>query len=174
VPKLNETITKLNDAIDMRLIQYHLKKKPIHPLVDDIPKILQALIMNLKCGSTLETSIRSILQSQASHHAYEDVIKYSDQEGSALLGLNKIAQNADDSTMWRLVQLLNQFHTTGSRSAIDALEYFYKELWDKKQTLIKNKSERISMLLTFILMLSFISVITVISAPILLMFNQFF
>jgi len=91
-----------------------------------------------------------------------------------LLGLNKIAQNADDSTMWRLVQLLNQFHTTGSRSAIDALEYFYKELWDKKQTLIKNKSERISMLLTFILMLSFISVITVISAPILLMFNQFF
>lgn len=172
--KLKERISNLNDVIDHYLIQYHLKKKPIHPLVDEIPTLLQALIMNLKCGSTLETSIRTIIQSQEHHHAYSDIIKFSDQEGSALLGLNKIAQIADDSALWRLVQLLNQYHTTGSRSAIDALEYFYKEIWDKKETAIKNKSERISMLLTFILMLSFISVITVISAPILLMFNNFF
>jgi len=174
VHTLKDTINNLNRAIDTRLIQYHLKKAPTHPIVYEIPNILQALIMNLKCGSTLETSIRAILQSQASHHAYEELIKYTDQEGSALLGLNKIAQKSDDNALWRLVQLLNQYHTTGSHSAIDALEYFYKETWEKKETSIKNKSERISMILTFILMMSFISVITVITAPILLMFKEFF
>jgi hypothetical protein len=163
--------TKLDDAnrrLDTLLESKHLKKKPLSPFVKVLPQFLQELVLNLNCGVTLESAVRAII---AAHEDADDfaplVVKYKSRQ-NALSALNEMAAEADHTLIWRVTQMLNQYHLTGSQMTVQSLDYLYKELWQLRHTQAKMKSERISAMLTFLLMLSFISVVIVIVAPILL------
>ncbi|MDK2866063.1 MAG: hypothetical protein PWP51_2041 [Clostridiales bacterium] len=163
--------TKLDDAnqrLDQFLIAKHIKKRPISPFVAVLPQFLQELVLNLNCGVTLETAIKAIISAHETSEAFEPLISKYKSRHNGLAAFNEMASEADHHIIWRVAQMLNQFHITGSQMTVQSLDYLYKELWQFRHTQAKMKSERISAIMTFLLMLSFISVVIVIVAPILL------
>nr|WP_281415066.1 type II secretion system F family protein [Fusibacter paucivorans] len=145
-----------------------MKKKPISPFVTVLPQFLQELVLNLNCGVTLETAIKAIIGAHEDSEAFEPLITKYKSRQNGLAAFNEMASDADHQIIWRVAQMLNQFHITGSQMTVQSLDYLYKELWQFRHTQAKMKSERISTMMTFLLMLSFISVVIVIVAPILL------
>lgn len=158
----------LNEKLDQYLIHLGLKqpKKKVSHFEKELPVFIQEFLINYGAGITLERSLKLTFNA---HRTDELLEKQLGINTSAIEALNKFATQQDRKEVWRFVKLINQLHLTGAITSITALEKYHEELWQNKLTNARMKSEKISILLTFLLMLSLISVIMVVLTPVMLM-----
>jgi len=161
-------LNSANEQLDAFLIKNKLKSEPIHIFVKEIPQFTQEVTLNLNCGVTLENAITTTINTHRKDLAYSELDKLCLVYKNAITALNIFALSVKNTDMWRLTRLFNQIQSTGSYVTITALEQFYNDIWNQQLEAAKMKSEKITLMLTFLLMLSFISVIIVIVAPIIL------
>ena len=142
------------------------QKKKKSEFEKHLSEFIQEFLINLGAGITLEAAIKMTILSQSNDDRLMHLLK---QSNNAIEGLNLYAKELEQKEIWRLVRLINQLHLTGSSTSLFALEKFHDELWQQKLVLMRKKSEIITVQLTFLLMLSLISVIIVVISPIMLM-----
>lgn len=141
------------------------KKVTILPFEAELSHFIQEFLINYGAGITLEKALRLTLSTQCRDDLLHRQIAVS---SSAVQALNQYATLQDRKEIWRFVRLINQFHITGSLSTIAALEKYHDELWQMKLIRVRKKSESVTIQLTFLLMLSLISVIIVVLTPIIM------
>lgn len=141
------------------------KKVTILPFEAELSHFIQEFLINYGAGITLEKALRLTLSTQCRDDLLHRQIAVS---SSAVQALNQYATLQDRKEIWRFVRLINQFHITGSLSTIAALEKYHDELWHMKLIRVRKKSESVTIQLTFLLMLSLISVIIVVLTPIIM------
>ncbi len=141
------------------------KKAIILPFEAELSHFIQEFLINYGAGITLEKALRLTLSTQCCDDMLHRQIAVS---SSAVQALNQYATLQDRKEIWRFVRLINQFHITGSLSTIAALEKYHDELWQMKLIRVRKKSESVTIQLTFLLMLSLISVIIVVLTPIIM------
>lgn len=161
------TIKELNFKIDSCLIQAKLKRKPKSDFEKHQTDFLQSLLLNLNSGMTLEEALQHAIRS--AHYAPE-LIQHTQLRQSAIFGLNHFSVIESSNQIWRMTRLINQTHKTGNSNLVYALNKLYEELWMEKTSDFKKKSEKVSIQLTFLLMLSLISVIVIVVSPIIIIF----
>ncbi|MBE0450683.1 MAG: hypothetical protein IBX70_07540 [Clostridia bacterium] len=160
-------IKELNSRIDNQLIKAKLKTKPLSDFEKNQTDFLQSLLLNLNSGMTLEESLQLAIKS--AHYAPE-LIHQSQLRQSAISGLNHFSLIESSDKVWRMTRLINQTHKTGNSNLVFAINKLYEELWMEKTSEFKKKSEKVSIQLTFLLMLSLISVIVIVVSPIIIIF----
>ena len=165
---------KLFDALNYK-IDSHLqrmgilaKHKSIGSFEADMPVFIQEFLITYGAGITLERALSLTLSTQCKDL---DLLSEISEGCTTLESLNQYAIKQDNKEIWRFVRLLNQFHITGATSTVSALEKFHDELWNQRLVKARKKSEQVSLQLTFLLMLSLISVIIVVLAPIMMILN---
>jgi hypothetical protein len=141
------------------------KKEALLPFEAELSNFIQEFLINYGAGITLEKALKLTLSTQCRDDLLHRQIAVS---SSAVQALNQYATLQDRKEIWRFVRLINQFHITGSLSTIAALEKYHDELWQMKLIRVRKKSESITIQLTFLLMLSLISVIIVVLTPIIM------
>ena len=174
--KLMHIIKKANAKIDSRLntlfgwldkIGLYKKKVVIMPFEAELPHFIQEFLINYGAGITLDKALRLTFTT----HCRDPLLsKQLTSSSNAVQALNQYATLQDRKEIWRFVRLINQFHITGSISTIAALEKYHDELWQMKLIRVRKKSELVTIQLTFLLMLSLISVIIVVVTPIIMIF----
>ncbi len=158
-----ETIEMANAWIDEKIGR---KTQNIHPFIKILPEFTQLLTIHMQNGCSIETALKHIFEVHDKDSEYTELIKrFSHQSDGAIL-INQWAQEVNHPDFWRLSRLINQYKQTGSSSALQSLDAFHSELWNNKLTDQKIKFEKIGVSLTFLTMLSFISVIIIAVAPI--------
>ncbi len=160
-------INEINKYIDAQLIKVNLKRKPLSDFEKNQTDFLQLLLLNLNSGMTLEEALQSAIQS--AHYAPE-LMHQSQLRQSAISGLNHFSRIEASDKVWRMTRLINQTHKTGNLNLVYSINKLYEELWMEKTSDFKKKSEKVSLQLTFLLMLSLISVIIIVVSPIILIF----
>lgn len=161
--KLSEAIHKGNTFLDSKIGR---KSTTENPFVKELPDFIQILSIHLHSGCTIETALKYILEANVGNHNYEELRMYFHKYHNGNIAINYLAQSANHRQMWRLTRIINQYKVTGSKSSLSSLESFYNQLWDEQISLYKNKFDRLSVMMTFITMLSFVSVIVIVAAPI--------
>lgn len=155
-----------NEKLDALLIQIKLKKKEPHPFEHVLPEFIQEILLNMSCDMTIEKALRLAIQSNASQHSYMSLNEYLIKQASSIQALNLFSVECNSHEIWKLSRLVNQNYLTGSENTYTALERYHDELWQNKLQLVKIKSEKVGIYLTFLLMLSLLSIIVVIVSPI--------
>lgn len=158
----------LNEKIDHWLHVHHitLKRPKPPPFENELSQIIQSFIINYGCGMTLEQALAITLSNGSSDPS---LLKHLQISPHAIEGINRYALAVENKEIWRFVRLINQLHLTGSTITRIALEKYHDELWENKLSEVRKKSEKVSVQLTFLLMLSLISVIIVVITPIILL-----
>lgn len=162
------TLKALNEKLDHWLLERHInirKPKP-PPFEEELSQIIQSFIINYGSGMTLEQALNITLVSGSKD---ETLLKQLQIAPQSIDALNRYAVEVENKEIWRFVRLINQLHLTGSAITRLALEKYHDELWSNKLSDIRKKSEKVSVQLTFLLMLSLISVIIVVITPIFLL-----
>lgn len=130
-----------------------------------LPSLIQEFIITYETGVSLENALKQAFET----FNLDDAFNVHKRVSSNYIDLfNQYAFERDDKEIWRFTRLISQLKKTGSQTAASALEKFHDELWLNLSVNAKIKSEKVTIQLTFILMLSLISVITVVITPILL------
>lgn len=160
-------IRNLNLKIDNHLFKAKLKRKPKSDFEKNQTDFLQSLLLNLNSGMTLEEALKYSIRS--AEYAPQ-LLQQANLRQSAILGLNHFSVIESSDQVWRMTRLINQTHKTGNSNLVYALNKLYEELWMEKTSEFKKKSERVSIQLTFLLMLSLISVIAIVVSPIIIIF----
>jgi hypothetical protein len=139
------------------------KKKTL--LDKHLPSLIQEFIITYETGVSLENSLKQAFET----FNMDETFNVHKRISSNYIELfNRYAFERDDKEIWRFTRLISQLKKTGSQTAASALEKFHDELWINLSVNAKIKSEKVTVQLTFILILSLISVITVVITPILL------
>lgn len=167
--QIKDYIKKTNDLIDHGLVNIGLKKPSVHltAFEKNLSSFIQEFLINYSAGVTLEHALKMTIESSCTD---EVLVKSVKVYPSVIEALNQFALKVDRKEVWRFVRLVNQKETTGSETTLFALEKLHDELWQQKLIGAKKKSEQISIQLTFLLMLSLISVIITVIAPIVMMY----
>ena len=162
------TLEALNGKIDHWLLAHHinLKRPKPPPFESELSQIIQSFIINYGCGMTLEQALAITLTNGSKDPT---LLKHIHVSPHAIEGINRYALEVENKEIWRFVRLINQLHLTGSTITRLALEKYHDELWENKLSNVRKKSEKVSVQLTFLLMLSLISVIIVVITPIMLL-----
>ena len=158
-PKLEKCLSWLDN------VGLYKKKVAILPFEAELSHFIQEFLINYGAGITLDKALRLTLTTQCRD---EQLTRQLTVSSSAVQALNHYASLQDRKEIWRFVRLINQFHITGSQSTIAALEKYHDELWHLKLIRVRKKSESVTIQLTFLLMLSLISVIIVVLTPIMM------
>jgi len=171
---LKRLIKTANDKIDsnfnklltwLEKIGVYKRKVVISPFEAELSHFIQEFLINYGAGITLDKALRLTFTT----HCRDALLsKQLSGSSSAVQALNQYATHQDRKEIWRFVRLINQFHITGSLSTISALEKYHDELWQMKLVRVRKKSESVTIQLTFLLMLSLISVIIVVLTPIIM------
>lgn len=158
----------LNEKLDRWLLAHRIAiKRPKPPTLEsELSQVIQSFIINYGCGMTLEQAL-DVTLSSSSKDAH--LLKHIHAAPNAIDGINRYAMAVESKEIWRFVRLINQFHMTGSTITRLALEKYHDELWENQLSYVRKKSEKVSVQLTFLLMLSLISVIIVVITPIMLL-----
>ncbi|OJV64616.1 MAG: hypothetical protein BGO41_13510 [Clostridiales bacterium 38-18] len=130
-----------------------------------LPSLIQEFIITYETGVSLENALKQAFETFNMDEVFNAQKKIST---NYIELFNHYAFKRDDKEIWRFTRLISQLKKTGSQTAATALEKFHDELWQNLSVNAKLKSEKVTIQLTFILMLSLISVITVVITPILL------
>lgn len=126
-----------------------------------LSEIILVLLLSLKSGSTLDQSIKNAIPAR-----FQSV---------GLQGIESIQRTAkylNSKDFYRLTMLLNQYHKNGSESTFQALQKFHDELCFHQTAEIKKRAEQATVKLTLLLMLSLISIILMIMAPVMIMLKR--
>lgn len=158
-------LEKYNELLDDFVRRIGLKKKAPCELTVLLPQLIQSLILNIHSGLTLENAIQLAIKNI---NLPEDLKRQIHVHQSGVLGLTFYAQIVNDEKIWRLIRLLEIGHKTGGINLSFALEKYNDTLWSERLTELKKESEKISIQLTFLLMLSLISIIVIAISPIIL------
>jgi hypothetical protein len=158
-------LEKFNTIIDERLVRLNLKKKTRPVLEQNLTQFVQTLLMNINGGLILEKALQKTIDATS---VCKDLQTAMHMHQSAVVGFNHYAATLGSDSISRLARLINQAHQTGSRTLEDSLEKMYESIWTEQINRFRKKSEKVSIQLTFLLMLSLISVIVVVISPILL------
>ena len=131
----------------------------------ELHNMLQEFLIAFGAGLTLDQALRSTLEKVNND---QTLIRLLNASTTAIEALNDYALLIDRKEVWRFVRLVNQYQITGSTTTIQAIERLHDELWQNKLLAIRKKSEVVTVQLTFLLMLSLISVIVVSITPVIL------
>lgn len=166
---ITRSISDLNESLDQRLVRLGIKKPSVQltAFEKNLSDFIQEFLINYSSGVTLEYALKMTIESQGTDDVLMQHVKVYP---SVIEALNHFAATIDRKEIWRFVRLVNQKEVTGSNVTLSALEKYHDELWQNKLVGAKKKSERISIGLTFLLMLSLISVIITVIAPIIMMY----
>ena len=160
-----------NEKLDAFLYTHKIKKVKPHPFSVELPSFIQEIILNMTCDMTTESAVKGAIISNRDNPNFESLSLKIDKQISAINALNMFALECNFHDLWKLSRLINQNFLTGSANTYSALERFHDELWDQKLQNVKIASERASLYLTFVLMLSLFSVIMVVITPIMININ---
>ncbi len=164
--KLTKILDVYNQKLDAFFIDKHIKKKPPTVFETQLPTFVQILSLYLHCGARLEDALK-----QAIAYSEDDtLIKLSQTQISHVFAFHKYALAHPNDWTTRLNRAIFQNHHTGGLQLLSTIDRIYEDLYREKTQAFIKKSEQSSMALTFILMLSLLSVITVVISPILLIF----
>lgn len=142
-----------------RCFQWKKNKKAGHQI--DLIKTIQVLLVNLEAGCTLEKSLNNSLGPE-----------FLIQGKTNVEALNTKSVLYNDKDLFRFVRLINQYHINGSQNSLSALEKLLGELYTKKMAEIKKRAEKVTILLTLLLMLSLFSIIIVVVTPVFVMLKS--
>jgi len=159
----------LNQKVDEVLLKFGFfkHKTTISIFERELSIFIQEFLINYEAGVTLDRALRLTANSQCKDLEF---IRQLNISNNAIDGINHFAALQDRKEVWRFTRLVNQIQLTGSHSALEALSKYHDELWQSKLSLARKKSEIVTIQLTFLLMLSLISVIIVVITPIMLLF----
>ncbi|GAU78995.1 hypothetical protein [Fusibacter sp. 3D3] len=160
-----------NAKLDAFLYTHKLKKIKPHPFSMELPSFIQEIILNMTCDMTIESAVKGAIMSNKDNANFDALMLKIGKQISAINALNLFALECNFHDLWKLSRLINQNFLTGSDNTYAALERFHDELWDKKLQNVRIASERASLYLTFVLMLSLFSVIVVVITPIMININ---
>lgn len=160
-----------NDKLDLLLISVHIKKIKPHPFKVELASFIQEILLNMTCDMTIESAIKGAILGNKDNPNFETLNLKISKQISAINALNLFALECNFHELWKLSRLINQNFITGSDSTYAALERFHDELWAQKLQNVRILSEKASLYLTFLLMLSLFSVIMVVVAPIMININ---
>ena len=157
----------LNRQLDEQLMKlgFFKRKTVVSPFESELSVFIQEFLINYEAGITLDKALRLTATTQCRDYQFNRQLNLSN---NAIEAINQFAALQDRKEVWRFTRLINQIHMTGSHSALDALSRYHDELWQSKLTQVRKKSEIVTIQLTFLLMLSLISVIIVVLTPIML------
>lgn len=124
-------------------------------------EIILVLLLSLKSGCTLDQSIRN---------AFPQRFMNSGLQGIECI--QRTSKQLNDKEFYRLTMMLNQYHKNGSESTFQALQKFHDELCFQQTAQIKKKAEQATIKLTLLLMLSLVSIILMIMAPVMMMLKN--
>lgn len=160
----------INQKIDALFLKIGIitRQKPPGAFETDMPIFIQEFLITYGAGITLERALSLTLSTQCKDI---ELLSELSEACTTIESLNRFAIKQDNKEIWRFVRLINQFHLTGAISTVNALEKFHDELWNHRLVKARKKSEQVSLQLTFLLMLSLISVIIVVLAPIMMILN---
>lgn len=158
-------LDRFNKLIDQKLVEMKLIKKPKPIMETTLSQFVQILLMNLNSGMILEKALHDTIDAIPD---LNDLKTAMHMHQSAVIGFNHYAASLESDSVSRLSRTITQAHLTGSLSLEQSLEKMYETLWHEKINAFKKKSEKVSIQLTFLLMLSLISVIVVVVSPIIL------
>lgn len=164
---LKEKIEIYNEKIDQYLYYFNLKKRPRNELEIVMIPFIESLVLNLQSNIPLEKAMQVTIKNI---DGLEDLKKNLIQRGNAITAIHLYAQEYDTDCIWRLTQLIEQSHKTGNSLLAITLQKYLDELWSEKMNAVQKKAEKISVQLTFLLMISLISVIMVVVSPLILSF----
>ncbi|MBF4691851.1 hypothetical protein [Fusibacter ferrireducens] len=160
-----------NKKVDAFLYMHKLKKLKPHPFAVELPSFIQEIILNMTCDMTIESAVKGAIINNSENPNFEALNLKIEKQISAINALNMFALECNFHDLWKLSRLINQNFLTGSVNTYSAMERFHDELWDQKLQNVKTASERASLYLTFVLMLSLFSVIVVVVTPIMININ---
>ena len=160
-----------NDKLDAFLLSIHLKKVETHPFKIELANFIQEILLNMTCDMTIESAIKGAIVANKDNQNFHALNLKITKQISAINALNLFALECNFHELWKLSRLINQNFLTGSDSTYAALERFHDELWEQKLQNVRILSEKASLYLTFLLMLSLFSVIMVVVAPIMININ---
>jgi hypothetical protein len=166
IDQFNAKLESMNARLDVWLIEFGVKKRPILPFEQKLHVFIQSFLLNLSCDMTLEEAMRRSIYHSSNN---ERLMHHLTINQNAIVALNQYAIEIDFPALWRFSRLVNQCYITGGTHLYSTLERFHDELWTQKFSDIKKHSERVSVQLTFLLTLSLISVIIVVMAPVMQM-----
>ncbi len=169
--KFEIKLESYNEKLDAFLYTHKIKKAKPHPFSAELPSFIQEIILNMTCDMTTESAVKGAIISNRDNPNFESLSLKIDKQISAINALNMFALECNFHDLWKLSRLINQNFLTGSANTYSALERFHDELWDQKLQTVKIASERASLYLTFVLMLSLFSVIMVVITPIMININ---
>lgn len=167
--KIENYLKPYNDKLNALL---HLKRIKQNPFITILPEFIQEILLNMTCDMTIEKAVRVAISGNQSNPLYEELNQLQHKHASSVYAVNRFAVVCNHNDLWKLSRLINQNFLTGSEMTYMALEKFHEELWQKKLQAVKMKSEKVSVYLTFLLMLSLISIIIVVIAPIMININH--
>lgn len=158
----NQVIQNIQTWLRSILKKYQEKKRKESELSSSkLSEIILVLLLSLKSGTTLDESIK---------YAIPATFLNSGLQG--IESVRRAAKLLNDKEFYRLTMLLNQYHKNGSESTFQALQKFYDELCFHQTAEIKKKAEQATIKLTLLLMLSLLSVILMIMAPVIMMLKH--
>lgn len=161
-----KTLKAYNDALDNWLIKIKIKSKPKSTFEIELIDFVQILSLNLNCGKLLEESLKESITSSSD----PTLLAIFKSEPRAILAFNLFVNQNPSEWGQRLNRSINRTHITGSTHILLLVDKILEDLYRIKMQDFLKKSEKISIALTFLLMLSLISVIVVVIAPIILLF----
>lgn len=150
-------------ALKDRMKRWRPEPPPL--LEENLHEIIQSFLIHSSTGMTVEQSLHAAIGD--TEWIPDAFMKSAD---STYQALNRYCTALNRKEVWRFVRLINQMHRTGSTATLPALEKYHDELWSVRLARIRKRSEIIALQMTFLLMLSLISVIVVVIAPVMLMF----
>lgn len=150
--------TKLNLILQKRRER---KTKESEMNSSRLSEIILVLLLSLKSGSTLDQSIKTAFPTNFQHPGLQGIESVC-----------RTAKHFNDKEFYRLTMLLNQYHKNGSESTFQALQKFHDELCFHQTAEIKKKAEQATIKLTLLLMLSLVSIILMIMAPVIMMLKH--
>ena len=163
---------KVFDTLNLKIENWLISKKLYYPKKEmpyfekHLGDFIQEFLLSHGAGMSLDKALKVTVNTQCKDDLLNKEISIC---SNAIEAFNRYAIASERKEVWRFVRLINQLHLTGSKSSLEALERYHDELWLAKLSNAKKKSEKITIQLTFLLMLSLISVIIVVIAPIMMM-----
>ncbi len=162
---LKTALEKGNAAIDEKLIQAGLKRRVLSPFELKLPSYIQSFVLNVNSGLTVDQALVLAAENLDMPEAYRHELAI---RANPTLGLIYYTQHLNSETVSRVARLISQSKKTGSVHLMATLEKAAEDMLNERFEAFKQKSEKISVQLTFLLSLSLISVIIIAVSPVML------
>lgn len=158
-------LEKGNQWLEEKFIVLGIKKRPMSELEKILPQYIQSFVLNVQSGLTVD---QALIVAAENTRAPQALLNEFSKRETPSIALSYYAREENASDVNRFVRLIEQNKKTGGTNIHSILQQFSNEILLERFEAFKQKSEKVSVKLTFLLSLSLISVIIVTIAPVML------